>query len=147
MSKHHPRPPAASGAGAPSAANGVRHRPCRHTRRHWWLSLLSGLTVVAVTLPGAHQQAAAAQPGAMLFDFETDDAITRWHDEGRTTLGGNKTLTRVQRLATAGRCAMEFRTPAWKHGLAEWPAFECRPPITDWTGYDRLVFDVTNESL
>jgi hypothetical protein len=83
----------------------------------------------------------------MLFDFETDDAITRWHDEGRTTLGGNKTLTRVQRLATAGRCAMEFRTPAWKHGLAEWPAFECRPPITDWTGYDRLVFDVTNESL
>ena len=105
--------------------------------------------VISLRTAGRCAVAGGAEPASgavVLFDFETDDEISRWHDERRATLGGGKTLARVSRFATSGSSAMEFRTPAWKQGMAEWPAFECRPPVTDWTGFDRLVFDVTNAS-
>ena len=30
--------------------------------------------------------------------------------------------------------------------MPQWPAFECQPPISDWSRFDRLVMDVTNAS-
>ncbi len=83
--------------------------------------------------------------GTIIFDFESDKEINYWHDEGTTIISG-KTLRRVKRFATSGDYSMEFATPKWKKGMPEWPAFECVPPITDWSGADRLVFDVTNAS-
>lgn len=87
-----------------------------------------------------------ASPGVVLLDFETDAELRLWHDERQPTLGGGKTLARVPHFATRGSSALEFRTPAWKPGMAEWPAFECQPPIADWSRFDRLMFDVTNAS-
>ena len=82
----------------------------------------------------------------VLFDFESDDEVAAWHDEGRKSLGTGRQLARVERFATSGRSAMEFFTPEWKEGMARWPAFECQPPVTDWSKFDRLVMDVTNLS-
>ena len=82
-----------------------------------WPALLAGwASVAALAIAGRSTAAenAAAQPGVLLCDFETDEEIALWHDEGQARLGGQKTLARVPRLATAGRSAMEFRTPAWK---------------------------------
>jgi len=113
-------------------------------------SAVAGWAVIAVLIASgclsAADSPAGAPTGTVLFDFETDDDLAVWHNEGSTTLSGDKKLSRGQRLASSGSWALEFRTPAWKQGMAEWPAFECRPPITDWTGFDRLVFDVTNTS-
>ncbi|MBM3476140.1 MAG: DUF4091 domain-containing protein [Armatimonadetes bacterium] len=96
---------------------------------------------------GLNTQADAA---TMLFDFETDDEVRLWHNEGATTLGADKTLERVERFVASGKYAMRFTTPAWRpqeHGGAQkWPAFECRPPLTDWSNYDRLVMSLVNET-
>ena len=111
------------------------------------VALIMGARLIAAETPAISSlPPITAARSVVLFDFETEDSIALWHDEGGTTLGGGKKLTRVQRFATSGKSSMEFRTPAWKQGSAEWPAFECRPPRTDWTGFDRLVFDVTNQS-
>jgi len=84
----------------------------------------------------------------MLLDFETDDDRTVWHDEHRKGIGDGKILERVAEFATSGRYALRVTIPAWRPaehgGRYKWPAFECRPPVTDWSRYDRLVFDVTN---
>ncbi len=80
----------------------------------------------------------------VLFDFETTSDFAAWHDEGRTTLGEQKTVERAQRWATSGDWSLRFATPKWRQGLLRWPAFEGRPTTTDWRGFDRLVYDVTN---
>ncbi len=82
-----------------------------------------------------------------LFDFETDADLAAWHNEGGTSVGPGWSLERVASFATSGECSLCFRTPKWRSGLAQWPAFEAKPAITDWSGYDRLVFDVTNASV
>jgi hypothetical protein len=91
-----------------------------------------------------------ADAATMLFDFETDDEVRLWHNEGAATLGADKTLERVERFAASGKCSMRFTTPAWRpaeHGGAQkWPAFECRPPLADWSAYDRLVMSLVNET-
>ncbi len=81
-----------------------------------------------------------AHAGTPLFSFETDDDITVW------TIRSAKqdTLTRVPQYATAGQSAMRFATPQWKDGLEQWPAFEVKPPVPDWRGFDRLIIDLTN---
>lgn len=101
-------------------------------------SLTSVFLLCVVT---AHVPAAT-----VLFDFESDDEVRAWHDEGRKSLGSGKQLDRVERFATSGRSAMEFFTAEWKEGMPRWPAFECKPPVTDWSKFDRLVMDVTNLS-
>jgi len=115
------------------------------------LPLAAGLTIAAVAVLASTRLVAAdstdpAPTGVVLFDFETDAEIGVWHDERQATLGGNKTLARVPHFATLGSSALEFRAPAWRQGMAEWPAFECTPPLVDWTPFDRLIFDVTNPS-
>jgi hypothetical protein len=86
----------------------------------------------------------------MLFDFETDADVTCWHNEGADMLGADKRLERVDRFVASGQYAMRFSTPAWRpdeHGGTQiWPAFECRPPLTDWSKYDRLLLSLVNET-
>ncbi|NLB97027.1 MAG: DUF4091 domain-containing protein [Armatimonadetes bacterium] len=84
----------------------------------------------------------------VLFDFETDEEVTLWHDERKTTLGADKRLERSQAFAASGQFSMRFWTGKWRpeeHGGArKWPAFEGKPPITDWSRYDRLVMELVN---
>ena len=80
-----------------------------------------------------------------MLDFENDAEVKLFHDEGRTS-AGNFPVARVARWATSGESSLCFRTPKWQSGMGEWPAIEFKPPITDWSGYDRLVLDVTNPS-
>ena len=84
----------------------------------------------------------------MLFDFEADEQVAVWHNEGSATLGADKKLERAERFAASGQHSMRFFTPAWRpeeHGGAQkWPAFECKPPITDWSKFDRLVMSLVN---
>jgi hypothetical protein len=88
--------------------------------------------------------AVGARAAVTLVDFETQTDLSIWHDEGAAGIGGGKSLERAARFATSGTYSLRFRTPKWKAGMPEWPAFEARPPIADWSGFDRLVFDVTN---
>jgi hypothetical protein len=84
--------------------------------------------------------AVPASAATLLCDFETDAemAVLRWASQGQSK------LERVAAFATSGQSALQFTTPAWKTGMPEWPAFELRPAVRDWTGYDRLVMDITN---
>ncbi|MBN2451344.1 MAG: DUF4091 domain-containing protein [Lentisphaeria bacterium] len=86
----------------------------------------------------------------VLFDFEVDQDIALWHNEGAQGLGADKTLERDGRFATRGAHSMRFRTQAWRPeehgGRQKWPAFEGAPPLADWSGHDRLVFDIVNET-
>ena len=66
----------------------------------------------------------------------------------KTTLGDDKRLERTQAFAASGQFSMRFWTARWRpeeHGGAQkWPAFEGKPPITDWSRYDRLVMELVN---
>jgi hypothetical protein len=90
--------------------------------------------------------AMAAPEGSptVLFDFESEADLRVWHYENRDATVAVKELSRAERFATSGTGSLRFFTPAWQPGMAEWPAFEGQPPITDWSGYDRLVFSATN---
>jgi len=86
----------------------------------------------------------AARAETVLWDFEDDADFRAWHYERRDKSVPVKELSRAERFATSGRCSMRFTSPAWKQGMTQWPAFEAAPPVRDWSGYDRLAFDVTN---
>jgi len=75
-----------------------------------------------------------------VFDFETDTDAAKlpYRAKGKTTLGI------VPSFATSGTNSLRFSTAAWQKGMPEWPAFELKPDIKDWQGYDRLVVDLTN---
>ena len=75
-----------------------------------------------------------------VFDFETDDQIAAW----TIRAAAQDKLERSPQFATFGQSSMLFTTPAWKQGMGEWPAFEAKPPVADWRGYDRLMIDITN---
>ena len=84
----------------------------------------------------------------VLFDFEDPKEISLWHDEKREALGADKRLEASVRFAASGEHSMQFFTPAWRPedhgGRQKWPAFEGTPPIADWRGCDRLVFEMVN---
>ena len=86
--------------------------------------------------------------GTMLLDFERDEDVGLWHDEGKTALGAGKRLERAKRFAASGTHSMRFFTPAWRPaehgGRQKWPSFEGKPPIADWSPYDRLVMEMVN---
>ncbi len=109
--------------------------------KRFFLGHILGLALGGALLFGGCSHAFAA---TTLFDFESEADLGTLHDEGKPTLGPGKTLECAERFATSGRFALKFSTPRWRTGLPQWPAFECRPPVTDWSGFDRLVFDVTN---
>lgn len=85
-----------------------------------------------------------AQASTVVFDFENDDDLRAWHYERQAPTVPVKELARVQQFATSGTGALKFSSPGWKAGQPEWPSFECNPALKDWSGHDRLVFDVTN---
>ncbi|MBT3290177.1 MAG: DUF4091 domain-containing protein [Victivallales bacterium] len=87
---------------------------------------------------------AAGQAPKVLLDFENETDLKLWHYESRDATVPVKEVSRSTRFATAGSSSLCFASPAWKQGMGEWPAFECKPPLTDWSGYDRLAFDATN---
>jgi hypothetical protein len=103
------------------------------------------LTSLALALVLLFTQAHAA---TTLFDFESDDQVALWHNEGATTLSADKTLERSQAFAAGGKTSLCFWTSAWipaEHdGAQKWPAFEGKPPLTDWSKHDRLVMEVVN---
>ena len=80
----------------------------------------------------------------VLYDFEDEADVQVWHDEGRETLGGGKALERAEMWATSGQASMRITSPAWTQGMGEWPAFETKPAVSDWSGHDRLYYTLTN---
>ena len=109
--------------------------------------LLSVLLTGSLCL-GAAPSAVWSTPGCahaatVLFGFETDADLKAWHYEGRPDTTPRE-VSLAPDFATSGANSLVFRFPQWKPGLAEWPAFECQPPISDWSACDRLVYDVTN---
>ncbi len=81
-----------------------------------------------------------ARAGTALFEFETDAEVAAWTMRTPAT----DALTRSSDFASEGVSSMLFTTPKWTEGMEQWPAFEARPPVTDWRGFDRLAMDVTN---
>jgi len=75
-----------------------------------------------------------------VFDFEQDADVLAWN---RLTQNNAK-LERTGDFVTSAESAMRFISPTWKEGMAEWPAFETKPALADWTPFDRLVVDITN---
>lgn len=98
------------------------HRPGRAAR----LAL-----VMAVILPGlAHPQAAAA---TMLFDFETGVEVE--------VVSGPMSVARAGRFAASGSHSLRVGLAA---GSGGYPSAGARPSVTDWSAYDRVVWEVTN---
>ena len=86
------------------------------------------------------------EAGTVLFDFETDEDLRAWHYERQGATVPVKELSRSDKFATSGTSSLKFSVPGWKTGQPEWPSFECNPAVKDWSGCDRLMFDVTNGS-
>lgn len=85
--------------------------------------------------------AATLHAAVPLFDFETDAEVAAL----KLISKGKCTLERSPRFAITGTSSLLFTSPAWQEGQPpDWPAFEARPALTNWTGFDRLVLDVTN---
>ena len=93
---------------------------------------------------------AVAQANAVttLFDFETDAEVNCWHNERATTLGADKQLELSSEFVASGEHSLRFWTGQWvpseHNGQQRWPAFEGTPPLTDWSPYARLVFELVN---
>jgi len=99
-------------------------------------------SIATVCLAGVLAGPLCAQ--TVLFDFETDVDLQPWHYENQPLGTAVKEIGRVERFATSGKASLCFSSPRWGEGMPQWPAFECQPPITDWSGFDRLVYDLTN---
>ena len=97
--------------------------------------LLVWVAVLALLVPAERANAAE-----LLFGCETDAEVSAW----MLRSGGQDRLARDPGYATQGEFSMRFATPAWKDGMAQWPAFEVEPPVSDWRGYDRLMIDITH---
>ena len=81
--------------------------------------------------------AAACFAETVLFDFESesDAAVVAAANPGGCS------LTVTNGLATSGDKALRIdfpRSQGW------WPSFTLKPPVADWSGYDRLVIDYTS---
>jgi hypothetical protein len=92
-------------------------------------AILGGL-LAAVALPAATR----------LYDFETREEVGAW----TTRTPDQVKLALASSFATSGQAALEIDAPAYRAGLDRWQSFEARPALTDWSGADRLLLDVTN---
>jgi hypothetical protein len=81
-----------------------------------------------------------AQALTMLFDFETDEQIQRWTIRSAR----QDTFKASPQYATSGKRSVVFRSPKWRKGMPEWPAFEVGPPVKDWSKARALLIDLTN---
>ena len=71
-----------------------------------------------------------------LFDFESNEDLAVWKVDRKTT----DSLKLSTNYVTSGRHSLELRAPpgVW------WAMFDTAPSVKDWSGYDRLVVDITN---
>lgn len=92
--------------------------------------------VVAVVLAVAGVSSAATP----LFDFETETELKAAPRLSRKTYRHGVTNL----CATSGRNSFFLSADRWVKGDYAWPAFTLSPAVRDWSGYDRLVFDVVN---
>lgn len=85
---------------------------------------------------------APAWAATMLFDFESaaDAKSLPYRTRGKTA------LDIVPEFASSGTNSLRFTSPVWKQGLPEWPSFELKPSLRDWSDYDRLAVDIVNSS-
>lgn len=97
------------------------------------------LILVFAWLVGCVAPAFAASP---VWNFEQDSELEGWNFGPRDVTR----LTRESQFAVSGQSSLCFKTVAWKKGMAEWPFFEAKPPVTDWSAFDRLVVYITNPS-
>ncbi len=93
-----------------------------------------------VAVAASLASACSALAATTIFDFETaaEAAALPYRSKGKTALAPD------QAFATSGTNSLRFTSAAWKQGMPEWPAFELKPSVRDWRGYDRLVLDITN---
>lgn len=82
--------------------------------------------------------------GTRLFDFETPEELAACHPERAQPGTPVPGLALSDQLATSGSHSLAWSSPQWREGLARWPAFELNPPVADWSGFDRLFYEVTN---
>ncbi len=81
----------------------------------------------------------AALAASALFDFESKEDLARW--------SGFDAKAFSSEYATNGKHCAILATPEWKPGMNEWPIWETTSlPVSDWSGFDRLVIDFTNPS-
>ena len=87
---------------------------------------------------------ACASSAVTLFDFETEEE-RRSAPNVRTPSGTVIAVTNV--MAPSGSWALHVRKAVWREGMADKTGvrFEMTPPVSDWRGYDRLVFDLFND--
>ncbi len=84
--------------------------------------------------------AGMASGAVTLFDFETPAEIAA----APKGTNASRTFAVESRFATSGTNALHWTCPPWRKGLDEWPSFTLKPPVTDWTKYDRLCVDLIN---
>lgn len=104
---------------------------------------LSNPTRVALSALLVFLFAGFASAAEIWSDFESDADIAaiRW---GGRAKGAE--LIRSPKFATSGESSLYFHSPTWVKGQPEWPSFEWKPSTQDWSGYDRLVVDLVNDS-
>lgn len=76
-----------------------------------------------------------------VFKFSEPSQINSWRIASQIL----EPLALTKRFATGkGGYSFRFATPAWRGDMPEWPSCESVPEVKDWSGFDRLVLDVTN---
>ena len=101
------------------------------------------LIALCLALAAVAQDAPFSAEGAVLFDFEGEDALEKWSVRDLTDFA----LT--QEWVARGKSAAAITYHEWAAGKQEWPAVIASEetgslPITDWSRYDRLVFQAHN---
>ena len=82
----------------------------------------------------------SVEAAEVLFDFESPDDFEGW----RLRTPAQDTWEPSPLFASRGTRSARFETPKWEEGMQQWPAMDVVPPVSDWSAYDRLVFDVVN---
>ena len=79
--------------------------------------------------------AMSARCADILFDFEREEERAKAPEGAEFARGAG---------ATSGQWCIRLAPQPWRRGLDEKPAFRLATPISDWSGYDRLVVDVSS---
>ncbi len=86
---------------------------------------------------------------ALVIAFSANAATSILTSETKVTVRTPQTDTLVidnQMISAEGNTGLCFTTPKYPGSGEEWPAFEFKPAVTDWSEYDRLVIDLVNTS-
>lgn len=76
------------------------------------------------------------------FRFDTQADFKKW------VIASNilKPLEPCGDYPAFSKYSLRFSTPKWvaNTGMPEWPSCEAKPIVKDWSGFDRIAFDITN---